>query len=251
MFHISVCTPPPSAGQFSSSSHFRHDRRRSRSLDELLRHSDDEARARSGSSACRASRSRGDGEREATASRVSAVVTLRATTPSAKGGGGRENEGDEGGARLVRAHGGEKSRAPHPPWHVRGGAKEVWKGDDLSRTSLSLSLSALLSPASITDTKTRGAHSLGASLHCTCACMRAVKISLPAGMRVCAHRRSVGEKYWRVLFSLPARERPPPAWTTGYIFAPATHYFQPLLSAPFVGGHVGRANKYVREGEFS
>lgn len=50
----------------------------------------------------------------------------RATTPSVKGWRGIENEGDEGGARLVRAHGGEKSRAPHPPWHVRGEAKEVW-----------------------------------------------------------------------------------------------------------------------------
>lgn len=49
---------------------------RSRSLDEappLLRR---QARARSGSLACRARRSRGVGEREATASRVSAVVTL-------------------------------------------------------------------------------------------------------------------------------------------------------------------------------
>lgn len=43
-------------------------------------------------------------------------------------GGGDENEGDEGGARLVRAHGGEKSRAPHPLWRAGGEMKEVWKG---------------------------------------------------------------------------------------------------------------------------
>ena len=49
-------------------------------------------------------------------------------------------KGDKGGARLVRAHGGEKSRAPHPPRCIRGETKEVWKGTIYPVSSLSLFL---------------------------------------------------------------------------------------------------------------
>lgn len=46
-------------------------------------------------------------------------------------------EGGGGGARLVRAHGGEKTRAPHPPRHAGGDTKEVWKGTIYPERTLS------------------------------------------------------------------------------------------------------------------
>jgi len=81
---------------------------------------------------------------------------------------------------------------------------------DLSCTSLSLS--TLLSP-----TPPGHEHTWDALcryvLVCmyTRICMPSVKISPLAGTLVCAHRRSVDEKYRRVLFSFPVREEPPPA----------------------------------------
>lgn len=135
MFHISECTPSSRLSFLPSLSRFRpvlvapvvttvSDLASSTSSSVALRR----VRARSSGSACRARRSRGDDGRGDGVTSFSGSHSRRATTTTRVEGGGDENEGDGGGARLVRAHGGEKSRASHPPWHARGEVKEVWKG---------------------------------------------------------------------------------------------------------------------------
>lgn len=70
-----------------------------------------------------------------------------------------------GGARLVRAHGGEKSRAPHPPRYIRGGAKEVWKGTIYPVCSLSLPLIRRYAPLQRSSFKRGGINARACEFH--------------------------------------------------------------------------------------
>lgn len=139
MFHISVLHPsPPPFPPVALSSHppalcrssslpvapgpesVASSSARSRSLvDEHLRRSVGEREREVAARRAVHVRSGGDDEkREATASRVSVVVTSPCyyTQPTERGEReARAKKTGGGGARLVRAHGGEKSRAPHPP----------------------------------------------------------------------------------------------------------------------------------------
>lgn len=151
---------------------------------------------------------------------------------------GNESEGDGGGgARLVRAHGGEKSRAPHPPRHARGEAKEVWKGTIYPAPFPALS-SAL-------GTNTRAY-----------TCTLTAKISRPAG--ICTHvhvepcnrvrassisRRKISVRFFftpRAQTPCPLQKRPPPTWTRNILprprSAPLTAPIRPFPRVVASGG---------------
>lgn len=177
------------------------------------------ARARSGSSVYRARRSRGDGEREATASRVSAVVTLVAALQHhpRRVEGRRERRRRRRGEVSPRPRRGKK-RAPHPPWHVRGGSERSMEGGRfILHLSVSLSFSFSLSlPRSLSLS-----HSLYFSpLHpsarthvgCTLLCVRVCTLQKyrAVGRYARVRASSISErKISASLFSLPAREGPP------------------------------------------
>lgn len=242
MFHISVCTPPPSAlascllrpasvpivGGLapSTNSSVAPTRRR--------------ARARSSSSACRARRSRGDGEREAAASR--AVVTfVAALQHHPRRVEGDENEGDEGGARLVRAHGGEKSRAPHPLWHVRGGNERSMEGERfIPHYFLSLFLSFRISLPCVHHRHKHTWSALSYVYVCMCARAKYCHRQVCACARVVDQwAKNIGESFFP---SPHARDSPTRVDDRIYFRAR-----DPLPStASFIGGGVGRVNKYVR-----
>lgn len=173
-----------------------------------------------------------------------------------KSGGGRERRRRRRGEVSPRPRRGKK-RAPHPRDMLEGEMKEVWKGNDLSRTSPSLSFSLILSfflSLSIFLSLSLFPHfSLlrPARIHventplfvyvCMCALQKYRRRQVRACARVVDQWvKNIGKSF----FPSPHARHPPSVDDRVYFRAR-----DPLPSTAPIRPFRGRANKYVRRGE--
>lgn len=147
-----------------------------------------------------------------------------------------------------------KKRAPHLPWRARGGDERSMEGGRfIPHLTLSLSLS-LFPHFSLSCVHHWHKHTWSAfsfSLLCMCVyahvCACSAKISLPACARVVDQwAKNIGESF----FPSPHARNSHQRGRQGTFSRPRpTTFTTTLLSASFVGGDVGRANKYARGGK--